>query len=130
MMQVMQQAQKMQKRFKETQGELEKAEVISTAGNGAVTAVLNGQGKFKAIKLTAAAINPENPPSVDADTIEMLEDLLTQALSDATKKATEHSVAIFVSNSVDRIYDIIPMFCRLLVRLAAAKRTYRRTVDG
>ena len=89
MMQVMQQAQKMQKRFKETQGELEKAEVISTAGNGAVTAVLNGQGKFKAIKLTAQAINPENPASVDADTIEMLEDLLTQALSDATKKATE-----------------------------------------
>ena len=89
MMQVMQQAQKMQKRFKETQGELEKAEVISTAGNGAVTAVLNGQGKFKAIKLTAEAINPENPSSVDADTIEMLEDLLTQALSDATKKATE-----------------------------------------
>ncbi|MBQ7286961.1 MAG: YbaB/EbfC family nucleoid-associated protein [Candidatus Gastranaerophilales bacterium] len=89
MMQVMQQAQKMQKRFKETQGELEKAEVISTAGNGAVTAVLNGQGKFKAIKLTAEAINPENPSSVDTDTIEMLEDLLTQALSDATKKATE-----------------------------------------
>ena len=89
MMQVMQQAQKMQKRFKETQGELEKAEVISTAGNGAVTAVLNGQGKFKAIKLTAEAINPENPSSVDADTIEMLEDLLTQALSDATKRATE-----------------------------------------
>ena len=89
MMQVMQQAQKMQKRFKETQGELEKAEVISTAGNGAVTAILNGQGKFKAIKLTAEAINPENPSSVDADTIEMLEDLLSQALSDATKKATE-----------------------------------------
>ena len=89
MMQVMQQAQKMQKKFKETQSELEQAEVISTAGNGAVTAVLNGQGKFKAIKLTAEAINPENPSSVDADTIEMLEDLLTQALSDATKKATE-----------------------------------------
>ena len=89
MMQVMQQAQKMQKKFKETQGELEKAEVISTSGNGAVTAVLNGQGKFKSIKLKAEAINPENPSSVDSDTIEMLEDLLSQALSDATKKATE-----------------------------------------
>lgn len=89
MMQVMQQAQKMQKKFKETQSELEQAEIISTAGNGAVTAVLTGQGKFKSIKLTASAINPENPSSVDADTIEMLEDLLTQALSDATKKATE-----------------------------------------
>lgn len=89
MMQVMQQAQKMQKKFKETQSELEKAEITSSAGNGAVTAVLTGQGKFKAIKLTASAINPENPENVDSDTIEMLEDLLTQALSDATKKATE-----------------------------------------
>ena len=45
--------------------------------------------RLSSIKLTANAINPENPSSVDADTIEMLEDLLTQALSDATKKATE-----------------------------------------
>ena len=93
MMQVMQQAQKMQKKFKETQGELEKAEVISTSGNGAVTAVLTGQGKFKSIKLTAAAINPENPSAVDADTIEMLEDLLSQAFSDATKKANDQMEA-------------------------------------
>ena len=93
MMQVMQQAQKMQKKFKETQGELEKAEVISTSGNGAVTVTLNGQGKFKAIKLTANAINPSNPESVDSDTIEMLEDLLTEALSDATNKATSQMEA-------------------------------------
>lgn len=88
MMQVMQQAQKMQKKFKETQSELEQAEIISTAGNGAVTVTLNGQGKFKSIKLTAEAINPENPSAVEADTVEMLEDLLTQALTDATDKAT------------------------------------------
>lgn len=88
MMQVMQQAQKMQKKFKETQSELEQAEVISSAGNGAVTVTLNGQGKFKSIKLTAEAINPENPSAVEADTVEMLEDLLTQALTDATDKAT------------------------------------------
>ena len=93
MMQVMQQAQKMQKKFKETQSELEQAEVISTAGNGAVTAILTGQGKFKAVKLTAEAINPENPASVDADTIEMLEDLLSQAFSDATKKANDQMEA-------------------------------------
>ncbi len=93
MMQVMQQAQKMQKKFKETQSELENIEVISTAGNGAVTAILTGQGKFKAIKLTPEAINPENPASVDTDTVEMLEDLLTQALSDATKKATDQMEA-------------------------------------
>lgn len=89
MMQVMQQAQKMQKKFKETQGELEKAEIISTSGNGAVTAILNGQGKFKSVKLKPEAINPENPAAVDADTIEMLEDLLSQAFNDATNKANE-----------------------------------------
>ncbi len=89
MMQVMQQAQKMQKKFKETQGELEKAEIISTSGNGAVTAILNGQGKFKSVKLKPEAINPENPTAVDADTIEMLEDLLSQAFNDATNKANE-----------------------------------------
>ena len=66
---VMQQAQKMQKKFKETQSELENVEVVSIAGNGAVTAILNGQGKFKGIKLTPQAINPENPASVDADTV-------------------------------------------------------------
>ena len=93
MMQVMQQAQKMQKKFKETQGELEKAEVISTSGNGAVTAILTGQGKFKAIKLKPEAINPQNPSAVDADTVEMLEDLLTQALSEATIKATSEMEA-------------------------------------
>ena len=88
MMQVMQQAQKMQKKIKETQNELENAEVISTAGNGAVTVTLNGQGKFKSIKLKAEAINPENPESVDSDTVEMLEDILSEALKDATQKAT------------------------------------------
>ena len=93
MMQLMQQAQKMQKKFKETQSELEQAEIISTAGNGAVTATLTGQGKFKSIKLTASAINPANPESVDSDTIEMLEDLLAQAFQDATKKANEQMEA-------------------------------------
>jgi len=88
MMQVMQQAQKMQKKIKETQNELENAEIISTAGNGAVTVTLNGQGKFKSIKLSAMALNPENPESVDNDTVEMLEDILSEALKDATNKAT------------------------------------------
>ena len=87
MMQVMQQAQKMQKKIKETQSELENAEIISSAANGAVTVTLNGQGKFKSIKLKPEAINPENPQSVDSDTVEMLEDILTEALKDATEKA-------------------------------------------
>ena len=87
MMQVMQQAQKMQKKFKETQSELENTQVISTSGNGAIEVTLNGQGKFVSIKIKPEAINPENPSSVDEDTVEMLEDLITTALKDATQKA-------------------------------------------
>ncbi len=93
MMQVMQQAQKMQKKIKETQNELEQTEVISTAANGAVTVTLNGQGKFKSIKLKPEAINPENPASVETDTVEMLEDILSEALKDATNKATSQMEA-------------------------------------
>ena len=87
MMNIMQQAQKMQKKFKEAQGELENAEITTTSGNGAMTVTLTGQGKFKSIKIKPAAINSENPESVSADTIEMLEDLISQAFEDATQKA-------------------------------------------
>ena len=83
----MQQAQKMQKKFKEAQGELENAEITTTSGNGAITVTLTGQGKFKSIKIKPEAINSENPESVSADTIEMLEDLISQAFEDATQKA-------------------------------------------
>ena len=79
MMQVMQQAQKMQKKFKETQSELENIEVISTAGNGAVTATLNGQGKFKAISLSSEVTGMDN---------EMLEDIITTAIMQASNKAS------------------------------------------
>lgn len=93
MMQVMQQAQKMQKKFKETQSELENTKIVSLSGNGAVEATVNGQGKFVSIKIKPEAINPENPSSVDADTIEMLEDLICAALKDATEKATSQMEA-------------------------------------
>ena len=93
MMQVMQQAQKMQKKLKETQSELEKEEITVSSGNGAVTATLTGQGKFKSIKLTANAINPANPETVEADTVEMLEDLITEAMTSATNKATSQMEA-------------------------------------
>ena len=93
MMQVMQQAQKMQKKIKETQSELEQAEVVSSSANGAVVVTLTGQGKFKSIKLTPVAINPQNPESVDNDTVEMLEDLLTEALKAASEKASSQMEA-------------------------------------
>ena len=87
---MMKQAQQVQKRLQDAQKDLAEIDVTAEAGNGAVVAVCDGHGKFKSIKLTKAAINAENPDSVDDETIEMLEDLITtamkQAVEDANKK--------------------------------------------
>ena len=37
--------------------------------------------------MTAEAINPENPSSVDSDTVEMLEDIISSAIKQASDKA-------------------------------------------
>ena len=86
--QMMKQAQQMQKKLQDVQTELTNTEYSAQTGNGAVTVTCDGQGKFKSIKLTGAALNPENPESVDQDTIEMLEDLITTAMNQATTQAT------------------------------------------
>ena len=86
--QMMKQAQQMQKKLQEAQTELSNTEFTSVSGNGAVTAICDGQGKFKSIKLSKSALNPENPESVDDDTIEMLEDLITTAFKNATAQAS------------------------------------------
>ena len=91
LMGMMKQAQQMQKKLQETQENLSNQEVTATAGNGAVTAVVSGQGHFKRIKLTKEAINPENPSSVDDETIEMLEDLITSAFNQATENAKQET---------------------------------------
>lgn len=91
MMQIMQQAQKIQKKVKEVQEELEKMDVKGASNGDAVEVVLNGQGKFKSIKLTKNAINPENPDSVDDETVEMLEDLITQAMTNAAQASAKEA---------------------------------------
>ncbi len=87
MIQMMQQAQKMQKRLKEVQDELSNLEIKGTSNGNVVEVTMNGQGKFQKIKLTKAAINSENPESVDDDTVEMLEELISQAIIKATQEA-------------------------------------------
>jgi len=87
MMNMMKQAQNMQKRLVEAQEELTNTNIEGTAGNGTVSVTCDGKGTFKSIKLTAEAINPENPSSVSQDDIEMLEDLITSAMNTATEKA-------------------------------------------
>ena len=87
MMQMMQNMQKMQKKLQEAQGELEKVDVVASSAGDAVEVTFSGQAKFKSIKIKPEAINPDDPSSVDSETIEMLEDLITEAISSATQKA-------------------------------------------
>lgn len=88
-MQMMKQAQGLQKKLQETQKELADLEITGEAANGAVKVICDGQGKFKSIKLTAEAINPENPSSVDTETVEMLEDIISAAIKQASDKASK-----------------------------------------
>ncbi len=88
-MQMMKQAQNLQKKLKETQSELSKMEITGEAGNGAVVVTCDGQGKFKSIKLKAEAIDPETPETVDSETIELVEAVVTTAIINASNNATK-----------------------------------------
>ena len=87
MMNMMKQAQNMQKKLVAAQEELANTNIEGEAGNGSVKVVCDGKGTFKSIKLSAEAVNPENPSAVSQDDIEMLEDLITTAMKTATEKS-------------------------------------------
>ena len=86
---LMKQFSQMQKKLTQAQEELKAQELVGYAPNKSVTVVVDGQKNFKSIKLTKEAINPENPESVDDDTIEMLEDVITTAIKQATETASK-----------------------------------------
>lgn len=76
----MKMVQQMQNRLLKIQQELGETIVEGTAGGGVVTVQVTGQREFRSIKL--------DPSAVDADDVEMLEDLITVAIKDAMDKAT------------------------------------------
>jgi len=78
-MQMMKQVEKIKKDVKITHEELEKVEVTGEAGSGAVTVVFNGHGKFKKITLS---------PEVSSMDNEMLEDIITTAMNQASNRAS------------------------------------------
>lgn len=86
-MQMMKQAQGIQKRLKDTQNELANLEIVGESGG--VKVVCDGQGKFKSIKIAPEVLNPENPSSVDKDTLETLEDVISSAIKQAGEKANK-----------------------------------------
>jgi nucleoid-associated protein EbfC len=85
---IMKQAQDMQKQMQGAQEEMEKLEITGLSGGEAVTVVFNGKNEFQSIKIKKEAINPENPESVDDETIEMLEDLISGAIKDANNQVS------------------------------------------
>jgi len=87
MQKMMQQVQKMQQQADKLQQELDAMTITGKSGGGLVEVDVTGQTRFKAIRIKAEAINPDNPQSVSQDTIEMLEDLITSAINEANKEA-------------------------------------------
>lgn len=84
---MMKQAQQMQKKLQDIHAELASTEVIGETSG--VKAIVDGNGLFKSIKLTKEVINPENPASIDDDTIETLEDLISTAVNKAVDEALQ-----------------------------------------
>ena len=76
---IMKQAQMMQKRMAQVQQELEERRIEASAGGGMVTAVVSG--KQQLISLTI------DPKAVDPDDVEMLQDLVMVAVSEALKQS-------------------------------------------
>lgn len=76
--QMMKQAQQMQAKMAEMQEKLGEVEVTGQAGGGMVTAVMNGKGELRSLKLDRSLIDPAE--------IEVLEDLVVAAVNDAKTK--------------------------------------------
>ncbi len=88
-MNIMKQVQNVQKKAGVIQEELSNLEISGESAGGAVKVICDGQGRFKSISIKPEAVNPENPSSVDSETIEMLEDVISAAIKQASDKAMQ-----------------------------------------
>ena len=78
---MMKKVQKMQNEMQKMQDELKKRTVETTAGGGAVKVVMDGEKRVQSLTIA--------PVAVDPDDIEMLQDLISAAFNEATKKVDE-----------------------------------------
>ena len=79
--QMLRQVQQMQAAMAQAQAEIAATEVSGSAGGGMVTATVTGTGDLKAIKI--------DPGAVDPDDVEMLEDLVVAAVTEARRSAEQ-----------------------------------------
>lgn len=73
--------QQLQNRMNKIQQELAEMNIEVTSGGGAVKVTVDGQQKIKSIKISKEVVNPED--------VEMLEDLILSAVSEAITKSQE-----------------------------------------
>jgi len=80
--QLMQMGQQLQAKVQEIQEQLDRAEISSSSGGGMVKAMVDGKGTIKTLAIDPAVVDPED--------VEMLEDLVLAAVSEAQNKARAH----------------------------------------
>ena len=78
---MMRQAQELQAKLAKAQQELGNATVEASSGGGAVKVTMNGQQKIQSVKISPEVVNP--------DDVELLEDLVLTAVSEAITKSQE-----------------------------------------
>lgn len=77
--QILQMGQQMQARLTELQTELGNKTVSCSSGGGMVTVTADGRGRVREIRIDPAVVDPAD--------VEMLEDLVTAAVSEAQQRA-------------------------------------------
>lgn len=79
--QILQMGQQVQARLSQLQTELGNKTVTSSSGGGMVAVTADGRGRVRSIKIDPAVVDPED--------IEMLEDLVVAAVSEAQERAQQ-----------------------------------------
>ena len=80
---MMAQLQRMQNQLMKAQEELSTLTVEGTSGGGAVRVTMNGHRELRDIQISPDAVDPED--------VETLQDMITAAFNDASKKAQDLS---------------------------------------
>jgi len=80
MMQMMQKAGQMKKKMQDMQTRVKDMTVVGEVANGAVKVTMDGAYKTRELKLDKSVVN--------ANDVELLEDMIVSALNDAHTKAT------------------------------------------
>ncbi len=78
---IMRQAQELQLKLAKAQQELSNTTLEASSGGGAVKVTINGQQKIQSVKIS--------PEVIDPDDVELLEDLVLTAVSEAIAKSQE-----------------------------------------